>query len=244
MRSGRFDDVVCWCARIAFRLLHRRFGSMEAEGTHHIPRRGAALIAARHESFADSTALVAAVPRRLWFLATIKLTRRSWRGWLVRRLFHTIEVTGGQANIAAVRRAVSLLCAGEIVVVYPEGRYAWEVESSALRRGVAWLALRTGAPVIPALLRGTAKVLPPRAQSPRPAHVCVEFKEPIRFAATAGPPSREVVAEALITVARQLGHKGAESHGRVKQDAQENDHRRRGSARPDERAALGAGTID
>src|SRR5690606_14952477 len=47
--------------------------------------------------------------------------------------------------------------------------------------GVAWLALRTGAPVIPVAMSGTDRVLPPGSVIPRPGRIGVTFGKPMTF---------------------------------------------------------------
>jgi 1-acyl-sn-glycerol-3-phosphate acyltransferase len=209
MKRRVLDDAFYRCARFAFRLLHRRYGTMTVKGKHHVPRKGGALIAALHVSFADSTALAAALDRPLWFFATTRLTRGSPSGWLLRHL-HTIEVTPGRANVTAIRHAESLLRAGEVVVVYPEGRYGWEAPSTPLRRGVAWLAVRSGVPVVPAILKGTDQVHQPGQCWARRAHVHVEFLEPRRFATAGGLTCRQAAHAALAGITALLLPEGGE----------------------------------
>jgi 1-acyl-sn-glycerol-3-phosphate acyltransferase len=179
---------------------------------------GGALIAALHVSFADSTALTAALERPLWFFATTQLTRGTPSGWLLRHL-HTIEITPGRANVGAVRRAEALLRSGEIVVVYPEGRYGWEAPGAPMRRGVAWLAVRTGVPVVPALLKGSAQVHQPGLRWARRAHVQLEFLEPLQLSSgdrRTGRAATEDAMNAIIAVLSgcdaRLGH-GLEPRG-------------------------------
>jgi 1-acyl-sn-glycerol-3-phosphate acyltransferase len=182
---------------------------MTVEGERHVPQKGGALIAALHVSFADSTALAAALDRPLWFFATTRLTRGSPSGWLLRRL-HTIEVTPGRANVAAIRYAESLLRAGEVVVVYPEGRYGWEAPSTPMRRGVAWLAVRTGVPVVAAMLSGTDQVHQPGQRWARRAHVDVQFLEPRRFAAAGGLTGGKATNATLAAITALLFSEGGD----------------------------------
>jgi 1-acyl-sn-glycerol-3-phosphate acyltransferase len=55
---------------------------------------------------------------------------------------------------------------------------------------VAWLALASGAPVVPVAVIGTDRIQPVGARFPRPGRVTVRFGAPLRFAAPAGNAAR------------------------------------------------------
>jgi 1-acyl-sn-glycerol-3-phosphate acyltransferase len=81
-----------------------------------------------------------------------------------------------------MKRAISLLQRGEIVVIFPEGTRGDGNQLRPARPGIGLIAARSKVPVIPMLHRGTEKILPKAAWFPRPQQVLVKFGEPVYFA--------------------------------------------------------------
>ncbi len=159
-------------AKVAFRL--------HIEGEEFIPRTGPTILAANHVSFIDPIIIAVSVRRPVRFMAKKELFRFPLFGWLLRQ-FGAFPVNRHRINLQAFKQATSLLEAGEIVAMFPEGTRGDGVELRPAKPGVGLIAARTGAPVIPALHRGTEKVLPRGAWFPRPHRIVVKFGAPLRF---------------------------------------------------------------
>ncbi len=120
-----------------------------------LPAEGPAILVANHPSHADPAFLMACCPRRLGFLQA----RECYDVFLLRRLFRLagcIPVSRGRPDLAAVRQALERLRAGEVVCLFPEGEVgeAGGERGPSGKCGAALLALRSGAPVIPAHITG------------------------------------------------------------------------------------------
>ncbi|HOM81018.1 MAG TPA: lysophospholipid acyltransferase family protein [Armatimonadota bacterium] len=155
-------------------ILFTALGGIRVEGRRHLPRRGAAILAANHLSNADPPAIAVASARGPYFMAKEELFKIRFLGPLI-RLLHAFPVKRGSGDRAALRRAEQLLSQGELVVIFPEGRESETGELIAFQPGAALLSLRAGVPVIPICLKGTDGVMPygtviPR-RSPRPTVV-------------------------------------------------------------------------
>jgi 1-acyl-sn-glycerol-3-phosphate acyltransferase len=70
-----------------------------------------------------------------------------------------ITVSRRNASIAGVRTALAHLDAGEAVGVFPEGTRVRRWGDRPPRRGAAWLAVRTGVPLVPVAVLGTGKAM-------------------------------------------------------------------------------------
>lgn len=133
------------------RLWHR----LRVDGPGRIPARGPAIVISNHASGADSAFLTAVSPRPLSFLIAAEFGNIP----LLRRLLDAIACVTVHRNgcdIAAIRRSLRRLEDGRALCVFPEGGLS-RAGSGCCRRGkggAALLALRSGAPVIPALIRG------------------------------------------------------------------------------------------
>lgn len=159
-------------AKVAFRL--------HVDGEKFIPRKGPAILAANHVSFIDPIIIWIAVRRPIHFMAKKELFRFHLFGWLLRQL-GAFPVNRHRINLQAFKRAASLLKAGEIVAIFPEGTRGDGVQLRSAKPGIGLIAARTGAPVIPVLHRGTEKVLPRGTWLPRPHRITVKFGAPFRF---------------------------------------------------------------
>ncbi len=138
------------------------------------------LVAANHASFLDPPLLGAALPRPVYFMAKSELfTSPLLRPLLVR--VGAFPVRRGQSDRSAIRRAVALLAAGRVVGMFPEGTRSTTGELQPAQAGVALLALRTGAPVVPVGLSGTGKAMPPGRAWPHRVPVAIKVGPPLRF---------------------------------------------------------------
>lgn len=160
-------------AKVTFRL--------HIEGEEFIPRTGPTILAANHVSFIDPIIIAVSVRRPVRFMAKKELFRFPLFGWLLRQ-FGAFPVNRHRINLQAFKQATSLLEAGEIVAMFPEGTRGDGVELRPAKPGIGLIAARTSAPVVPVLHLGTEKVLPRGAWFPRPYRIVIKFGAPLRFA--------------------------------------------------------------
>jgi 1-acyl-sn-glycerol-3-phosphate acyltransferase len=139
---------------------------MRVEGAAHVPRTGAVILAPNHLSAADWPAMGVASPRLPWFMAKEELFDVAVLGPLI-RLCHAFPVKRDNADRGALRQTEALLRAGEAVVIFPEGQVSLDARFQPLKPGLAWIALRTGATVIPVGLNGTERLMPYGCNWPR-----------------------------------------------------------------------------
>jgi 1-acyl-sn-glycerol-3-phosphate acyltransferase len=176
-------------------------------GLQHVPRQGAAILAANHQSFLDPPVVGAAVPRHLHFLAKAELFRVPGLGSLIRRLnAHPVDRAGGDA--AALRLAAGLLRRGEALVLFPEGTRSGTGSLGAGKAGVGLLALVSGAPVVPVYVRGTREAWPRGARWPRGSRITVAYGPPLRFAGGRGRARYQEVSDEIMAAIGRLGAAG------------------------------------
>jgi 1-acyl-sn-glycerol-3-phosphate acyltransferase len=156
------------------------------EGRENVPLTGAVIFASNHLSFIDSIAIPVAAPRPVHFLAKSSYFEGTgFRGWLSRTFFQSIGAIpvrrgAGQAALDALDLQRQLLDDGLAVALYPEGTRSTDGRLYKGRTGVAFLALQTGAPVVPVGIVGTDKVMPVGAKMPTVSErITVRFGEPL-----------------------------------------------------------------
>jgi len=134
-------------------------GGIRSVDENNIPGTGPVLIAPLHLSHLDPPAVACGMRRRLRFMAKEELFRHPIFGGLIASL-GAFPVKRGETDTEAIRKAISLLEEGEVVLVFPEGTRGDGETIQEMSRGVAMLAKRTKAPVVPVGVIGTNIVMP------------------------------------------------------------------------------------
>ena len=110
-------------------------------------------------------------------------------------------VRRGKPDRASLQRCLDLLAAGEVVGIYPEGTRRPDARFDEPEDGFAYIALRSGAPIVPVALSGTEAVLPRGRKFPKFVKIRVRIGEPFRLGerhtgVLPRPRIREATAEA------------------------------------------------
>ncbi|ROP45615.1 lysophospholipid acyltransferase family protein [Pseudokineococcus lusitanus] len=174
-------------------VLSKGLWSVTRHGAEHVPAEGPVLLASNHLGFLDGPLLMGMAPRGTHFL----VKKEMFRGWLgaVLRGCGQIPVdrTGDRGALVT---AVQVLRRGGSVGVFPEGTRG-RGDVASLQSGVTWLALQTGAPVVPVALLGTRPAGRSTSSLPRfRQHVHVVLGAPVHLTAPAGVPRRTALAQA------------------------------------------------
>jgi 1-acyl-sn-glycerol-3-phosphate acyltransferase len=117
--------------------------------------------------------------RRAWYLGRSDLFVPGvkgilqWLGWIPLKL--------GRLDRKAFDRAIALIKAGKVVVIFPEGGRSLDGRLRNAKAGLGMIVAQTGCPVVPAYLKGTFDVLPTGAKRPRFHPVSVSFGPPLSF---------------------------------------------------------------
>ncbi|MEU7901715.1 lysophospholipid acyltransferase family protein [Actinoplanes sp. NPDC049118] len=166
------------------------------EGREHVPHHGPVILAANHLSAFDSFLIPLVSPRPVAFLAKEEyFTRPGLKGRLTRTTLLAVDAIAvprgaHRAAQASLETALAVLRDGRAFGIHPEGSRSRDGRLYRGRTGVAWLALASGAPVVPVAVLGTERIQPVGARLPRPGRVTVRFGTPLRFAPPAGSAAR------------------------------------------------------
>lgn len=182
-------------------------------GRRNVPKRGPVILASNHRSFIDSPAITLMAPRKVAFLAKQEyFTGTGFRGAVSRAFFGGIGAIGVERGAgAAAQQALDLglarLHEGEAFAIYPEGTRSLDGRIYKGRTGVAWLALTSGAPVVPVALTGTQDVQPVGSKLPKLAKVTIEFGKPIdlsSFGEASSGRARRHATDAVMAAIQEL----------------------------------------
>ena len=117
------------------------------------PKTGAAIIALNHKSNWDAVLGVALFPRRVFFMAKQELFKYSLIGGIF-RWAGAFPVNRGTADVGAIKTAMKILKNEECMAIFPEGTRVREGQPHEIKSGVAMIAEKTKAPVIPIAIKG------------------------------------------------------------------------------------------
>ena len=151
------------------------------EGLENVPPTGGAIIAPNHISVLDSFFVPAVLPRRITYVGKAEYMD----DWKTKHLFPAmgmipIDRAGGNAAQAALDAAAGILERGELFGIYPEGTRSRDGLLHKGHTGVSRLALRTGCPIVPTGVQGSAEVMPAGAKFPNLFRkVRIRFGKPI-----------------------------------------------------------------
>lgn len=178
--------MVYWCAWALCRVLLPLLRRWKVEGAENLPREGAVIVIANHQSYWDPVVLGTALRRRVYFMAKEELFRIPFFGTLI-RVLGAFPVKREAYDRRALKVALEHLMRGHVVGIFPEGTRSPSGELLPPQPGAAILALKTGAPVLPVALIGTRGVC---------GRVRVRVGKPFTLVPAGRKPSREEVAAA------------------------------------------------
>ncbi|MER0444328.1 lysophospholipid acyltransferase family protein [Streptomyces sp. Edi4] len=173
------------------------------EGSGRVPRTGAVIIAGNHQSFTDQFLLGVVLRRRLTFLAKQEyFTAPGLTGRATAAFFRAlgqipVDRSGKEAARAALDTALQVLDGGSALGVFPEGTRSHDGRLYKGKVGVAAMALRSGAPVVPVAIIGTFEAQPKGRRLPRRVPVMLRFGEPLDFSRYAGLEEERLVLRAV-----------------------------------------------
>lgn len=179
---------------------------MRVVGRLRVPRGRAVILAPNHCSYLDPIVVQAALPRRVRFLMTEEIYRVPWARWFFESM-GTIPVPDRGVHVAAMRECADVLERGELLVIFPEGRISHDGTLGRGFPGVASLAARTRAIVVPVHIEGTYRALPKRARFVRPAPITIRFGAPIDVAGGEALDRRALraVSDSIMSAIAALG---------------------------------------
>jgi len=165
-------------------------------GQAHVPAHGPVLLASNHLSAFDTILIPSFSPRKVQFLAKASLFQSRIGGWFFRHIGAIpVQREAGSAAQASLSAGTQVLAAGQVFAVFPEGTRSHDGRLYRGRTGAAYMALETGATVVPVGLIGTNRSSHDPATGKRPR--CeVRFGEPINLSDLANLPAGHARKEA------------------------------------------------
>lgn len=145
--------MIYYVSRGLVRLLARGLLKLRVEGREHVPETGSVIISGNHIANFDPPLIGASLRRSAYYLAKEELFHPRLLGSYLRRI-HAIPVSRGRADREALSQALAVLRQGQALVIFPEGTRSRSGQLGEFHKGVAFLARRSGAPIVPVGVQG------------------------------------------------------------------------------------------
>ncbi|MBV7695257.1 lysophospholipid acyltransferase family protein [Streptomyces sp. TRM70350] len=172
-------------------------------GAWKVPATGPAILAVNHSHNVDGPMVMGVAPRPVHFLIKKEAFVGPLDPFLTR--IGQVKVDRQSTDRTAVTRALQVLSAGGVLGIFPEGTRG-EGDFAALRAGLAYFAVRSGAPIVPVAVLGSSerrgrliKGLPPLRH-----RIDVVFGEPFEAGDGSGRRTRTALDEATERIQKQL----------------------------------------
>jgi 1-acyl-sn-glycerol-3-phosphate acyltransferase len=162
------------------RCFYQFYCHWQTEGAHHVPTSCPAILAANHASFLDPPLVGAALPRAISYLARENLFRFPVFGSLL-RAWDVVPVDREGGSPAGLKAILDRLAENRAVVLFPEGTRSRDGQLQPARSGIGLLVIKSTAPVVPILIRGTFEAYSRGMLFPRPRPVSIRFGAPLNF---------------------------------------------------------------
>ncbi|MFK4185996.1 lysophospholipid acyltransferase family protein [Streptomyces sparsogenes] len=184
-------------------------------GAWRIPASGPVILAGNHSHNLDGPMLIGTSPRPVHFL----VKKEAFVGPLdpFLRGIGQLKVDRASADRAAITDALGVLERGGVLGIFPEGTRG-EGDFASLRAGLAYFAVRSGAPIVPVAVLGTAapkgrdtlgreqrrgRVV--RGLPPLRSRIDVVFGDPFEAGDGSGRRTRAALDEATVRIQKRLG---------------------------------------
>ncbi|OHB36224.1 MAG: hypothetical protein A2Y08_00760 [Planctomycetes bacterium GWA2_40_7] len=159
---------------VYFKVFHR----IEFHGSENVPATGPVIIASNHISYYDPIIVGTGVDRDIEFMAwgklfTIPILRN------VIRFFGAFPVELTSADKSAYINAISTLFKNKALIIFPEGERSGDGKVKNFKLGIARLALKTNARIVPVTIVGAYETFSRHRLLPRPGKISVYYHKPI-----------------------------------------------------------------
>jgi 1-acyl-sn-glycerol-3-phosphate acyltransferase len=207
----RLDNDQTMLVRMVARIcqwVSMAFADIKIEGLERVPRKGPVILALNHASnfdaiIAGSWVSDALRTRRIHWLGKRELFDWPVFGWIC-ALGGVHPVDRSTADVEAYRLATRILEKGYVLLIFPEGTRSPTGALQEAKDGMAQLALRTGAQILPIGINDTDRLWPKGQKLPSPfprRRIRVRIGEPFHVAEVVPPATDRRAAKTAATTA-------------------------------------------
>ncbi len=175
-------------AKLVLRLVMRMLLRVRVSGLEHLPRSGRLIVMMNHIHTLDPILVTAVLPRDITIMSKIENLRLPLLGWIV-KWYGSFPIRRGEADLQAMRRALQVLERDGALLMAPEGTRSRSGGLQAAHDGMALVAVRTKAPILPVAICGD-EAFDRNLKRLRRTPVQITIGEPFILANREGRPDR------------------------------------------------------
>ncbi|MBI4675724.1 MAG: 1-acyl-sn-glycerol-3-phosphate acyltransferase [Chloroflexi bacterium] len=197
-----FHAFANWGLRVLYRLLL----DLDIKGLENVPRTGPLLIVINHMHFLDPLIPTAVFRPDVFPMAKVEVFEGNWR-WMF-KAYGSFPVRRGEADMNALKHAFRVLRAGHAVLMAPEGTRARTGGLQQAHEGVALIAARANAPILPVAEWGGREAFDDNLEKLRRTLVHVRIGAPVVVKTTERKLTRQeiraITDEVMYSIAAML----------------------------------------
>lgn len=125
-------------------------------GEENVPKEGAFILCGNHVQALDAPVVIVCTKRDINFMAKEELFKNKFFKWIA-GVFGAFPVKRNYQDIDSVKKSLKILKSNGALGIFPEGTRKGMAKNAKIKNGAAFIALRTGVPVIPLGIQGTFK---------------------------------------------------------------------------------------
>lgn len=172
------DKIAYHTVRTIVTVFCRVWCRMTIDGRDNFPKTGPFILAPTHRSIIDTPVSSGVYRKRMRFMGADKWWSNKHFGKLLTAL-GGFPVTRGTADREALKRCIAVIEGGEPLVLFPEGERKSGPIVQSLFEGAAYVAMKTGVPIVPVGIGGSERVMPKGAKFIHPRKLYVMVGKPL-----------------------------------------------------------------
>ena len=179
------NPLLSWFCKIFLKPIVDKLLIKEVKGLENLPKTNFILVS-NHQSYLDIIIdSYLCVPRRFHFIGQIEGFKIPLK-WLITALYFLSGVIplnrkDEESRAGVVKSAIEVLKKGDILIIYPEGARSRNGQIQEGKAGAARIFLKTGVPILPAAIKGTFELLPPKGKLKIKRIVKINIGKPLYF---------------------------------------------------------------
>ncbi|KNY30413.1 lysophospholipid acyltransferase family protein [Pseudobacteroides cellulosolvens] len=149
-------------------------------GQENIPKDKGVVFIANHQSYLDIPVMIGYIEKPKGFIAKIELLKIPILSMWIKHLGGVFIVRNNpKQSLKAINEGAEKIKKGDSMVIFPEGTRSADGKLGEFKPGSLKLAVKSGAPIVPVVIKGTVNVLPKKKFAVKPSQVEVYVLSPI-----------------------------------------------------------------
>ena len=181
--NPHFRDISCLrMVQTAFKLMLKVAGvRLTVIGEEHVPKDQAVLYIGNHRSYFDILLTYSRCPRLTGYVAKVEMLR-YWllRDWMKALYCLFLDRSNIRAGMQTILTGIEYIKKGISIFIFPEGTRSKDGKMQPFKEGSMKVASKTGCPIIPIAITGSAEIWENHMPKIKPCRVIVEYGAPIR----------------------------------------------------------------